>query len=174
MIPQTECRVLFAPESAELRFLPEGPYSLPDGRLSWVAIQHGGSSTVGSVNVLDPASQSNQSFALPGRPGFAFPTTKTGVFVCGVERSVGLFDTSDGSWSEIVTGVDEAVQNTIINDGVAFEDNLIFGCKDLEFQTKKAGLYLWRGADRQLIDLETIRFVLMERQSFAKPTRHCP
>lgn len=138
----TECSVLFRPESEELRFLPEGPYSLPGGRLSWVGIQHGGDSTVGSVNILDLTSGVNESFELPGRPGFAFPTSKSGVFVCGVERSVGLYDTADGSWSELATDIDSDVENTIINDGVVFEDCLIFGCKELEFKTKKAGLYL--------------------------------
>ena len=153
MTTQTECRVLLTPATSELRFLPEGPYSVPNGSLSWVAIQHGGTSTVGSVNILDPATGQNKTHELPGRPGFAFPTTQDGVFVCGVERSLGLFDTGNGTWKEIVGEVDSAVENTIINDGVVFADNLIFGCKDLKFETKKAGLYLWRGADSQLIQL---------------------
>ena len=62
MVTTTECRVLLRPESAVLRFLPEGPYSLPDGKLSWVGIQHGGNSTIGSVNILDLAAGTNQSF----------------------------------------------------------------------------------------------------------------
>jgi len=148
----TECTVLFRPESAELRFLPEGPYSLGDGRLSWVGIQHGGDSTVGSVNVLDPTTGNNHSYALPGRPGFAFPTTKTGVFVCGVERTLGLFDTNDGTWTEFASDIDSAVDNTIINDGVVYDGHLIFGCKELEFKTQKAGLYLWT-ADSRLVKL---------------------
>ncbi|MEQ9409914.1 MAG: SMP-30/gluconolactonase/LRE family protein [Fuerstiella sp.] len=153
MVTTTECQVLFRPDSAELRFLPEGPYALADGRVSWVGIQHGAKATVGSVNILNPATAVNNCFELPGRPGFAFPTSQPDVFVCGVERSLGLFNTATGSWSEFQGGVDDAVENTIINDGVVFQDNLIFGCKDLEFQTKKAGLYLWRGADRRLIQL---------------------
>ncbi|APZ92460.1 ribonuclease III [Fuerstiella marisgermanici] len=152
-VPTTECRVLFQPPTDELRFLPEGPYSLPNGNISWVGIQHGSNSTVGSLNILDPASGTNQSFNLPGRPGFAFPTTKQNVFVCGVERSLGLYDVSDGSWTEILSGIDSDVDNTIINDGVVFDDNLIFGCKELEFKTKKAGLYLWRGRDKKLFQL---------------------
>ena len=149
----TECSVLYRPDSPELRFLPEGPYSLPDGRLSWVGIQHGGTSTVGSVNIYDPSTKTNESFDLPGRPGFAFPTDQPGVFVCGVERSLGFFDSNTGDWTEFATDVDNDVDNTIINDGVVYEDNLIFGCKELEFKTKKAGLYLWRGKDKQLIQL---------------------
>ncbi len=148
----TECRVLFRPETDALRFLPEGPYSLPNGKMSWVGIQHGGDSTVGSVNILDLSSGTNQSFELPGRPGFAFPTSRPGVFVCGVERTVGLFDLNDGSWAELNADIDNKVDNTIINDGVVFADHLIFGCKELEFKTKKAGLYLRRpdGAMTQL------------------------
>lgn len=152
MSTTTECTVLFRPESAELRFLPEGPYSLPDGKLSWVGIQHGGESTIGSVNILDLASGTNQSFELPGRPGFAFPTSTAGVFVCGVERSLGLYNTNDGSWKALATDIDSSVDNTIINDGVVFDGHLIFGCKELEFKTKKAGLYL-QHADGRLIQL---------------------
>ncbi|HAD58582.1 MAG TPA: gluconolactonase [Planctomycetaceae bacterium] len=150
----TECQVLLTPDSAELKFLPEGPYSLPDGRLSWVGIQHGGDSEVGSVNVFDQEA-GNQSFELPGRPGFAFPTTQQGVFICGVERQLGLYNTTDGSWTVLADGIDSNADNTIINDGVVFGDNLVFGCKHLEFNQKIAGLYLWRGSDSQLIQLRT-------------------
>ncbi|MCP4783811.1 MAG: SMP-30/gluconolactonase/LRE family protein [Fuerstiella sp.] len=153
MTIMTECQVLFRPDSDALRFLPEGPYSLNDGRISWVAIQHGGDSGAGSINILDPVAGSNECFDLPGRPGFAFPTSQPGVFVAGVERSLGLFDTNTNAWTELCGGVDSAVENTIINDGVIYGDNLIFGCKDLKFETKKAGLYLWRQHDRSLIQL---------------------
>jgi sugar lactone lactonase YvrE len=73
--------------------------------------------------------------------------------VIGCERSLGLFDTATRSWDEFCVGVDEDVDNTIINDGMAYSDNLIFGTKDLEFATKKAGLYLYRGSDQRLIRL---------------------
>ncbi|MGB4710120.1 MAG: SMP-30/gluconolactonase/LRE family protein [Fuerstiella sp.] len=153
MVMTTECKVLLHPESAALRFLPEGPYSLPQGGLSWVGIQHGAASSVGSVNILDVASGNNVSHELPGRPGFAFPTSTPGVFIAGVERELGLFDTRSGQWTVLCDGVDSSVENTIINDGVIYHDNLIFGCKELEFKTRKAGLYLYRGRDRQLIKL---------------------
>ena len=149
----TETSVLFRPEAAALRFLPEGPYSLCNGCVSWVGIQHGSDSTVGSINILDPSSGVNQSFTLPGRPGFAFPTNREGEFVTGVERSVGFFDTKTDRWAPFVTGVDTDVSNTIINDAVIFEGNLIFGCKELEFKSPKAGLYLWRRRDKFLIRL---------------------
>ena len=147
--------ILFRPDSAALRFLPEGPYTLPDGRMSWVGIQHGADSTVGSINILNPVNGTNESFALPGRPGFAFPTDQPGVFVTGLERSVGLFDSRSATWSPFITNVDSKVSNTIINDAVVFEDNLIFGLKELEFKTKKAGLYLWRRRDQAVIQLRS-------------------
>lgn len=147
------CEVLYRPDSPEHRFLPEGPYSLSGGRLSWVAIQHGAAATVGSVNVLDIRTGVNQSFELPGRPGFAFPTDQDGTFACGVERELGLFNLATATWKVLASGIDSHVENTIINDGVVYEGNLIFGCKDLEFQTRKAGLYLWRAADQQLVTL---------------------
>ncbi|MEZ6042267.1 MAG: SMP-30/gluconolactonase/LRE family protein [Planctomycetaceae bacterium] len=148
-----ETEVLFHPESEELRFLPEGPYTAGPDLMSWVAIQHGAASSSGSINLLDTRTRQNRSFELPGRPGFAFPTTSAGVFVAGVERELGLFDTSNQSWTAFATEVDRNTTNTIINDGVIFEGNLVLGCKELEFKTKKAGLYLWRRSDRQLIQL---------------------
>lgn len=148
-----EAEVLFRPESAALRFLPEGPYSLGKGKMSWVGIQHGADSTVGSINILNLSDGTNQTFALPGRPGFAFPTDCAGVFVIGLERSVGLFDTSSGQFTPLVEGLESAVTNTIINDAVVYDGNLIFGCKELEFKTQKAGLYLWRRSDGKTIQL---------------------
>ena len=150
-----ETEVLFRPASAARRFLPEGPYALPDGRMSWVGIQHGADSTTGSINILDPVSGANECFPLPGRPGFAFPTDQSGVFVTGFERSVGLFDTRTAKWSPFITDVDSNVSNTIINDAVVFEGNLIFGFKELEFKTKKSGLYLWRRRDQTLLQLRS-------------------
>jgi len=149
----TTCDVLHRPASEALRFLPEGPYTANNGCLSWVAIQHGPDATFGSLNLLDVSSTENTSCNLPGRPGFAFPTDKQDVFVIGAERSLGLFDTRSGDWKELATDVDSDVTNTIINDGVVHDGNLIFGCKDLEFATPKAGLYLWRPRDQQLIQL---------------------
>lgn len=148
-----ETEILFRPDSAALRFLPEGPYSLQGGKVSWVGIQHGADSTSGSINLLDVNQLANESFPLSGRPGFAFPTDRDGVFVTGVERSVGLFDLSNGQWTPFVENVESGVSNTIINDAVVFEGNLIFGCKELEFKTKKAGLYLWRRRDGKTIRL---------------------
>ncbi|SMP49933.1 Sugar lactone lactonase YvrE [Neorhodopirellula lusitana] len=151
---------LNVPNTDSLRFLPEGPIPLQkEGWLSWVGIQHGGESRHGSINLLDLATQQNQSFDLPGRPGFAFACSSkddSGLptrFVAGVERALGIFDIRDGSWAPFCEGVDASVSNTIINDGVAHEGNLIFGTKDLAFAEKKAGLYLYRQSDQQLICL---------------------
>ena len=147
-----EACLLLDPGSESLRFLPEGPYPIDENRFSWVAIQHGPTATVGSLNIYDFKTGQNQSHELPGRPGFAFPTDR-GNFVVGAERSIGIFRPEDGSWHPFVEGVDSGVAGTIINDGVLWDGNLIFGTKDLEFKTKKAGLYLWRRSDRRLIQL---------------------
>lgn len=145
--------ILYRPESTELRFLPEGPYSCGPGKLSWVAIQHGADAVTGSLNVLDLASLTNQTFELEGRPGFAWPTDQPGVFVVGLERLVRLFNTVTGEYSDLSEPVDADVEGTAINDGLVFEHGLIFGSKDLEFKTPKAGLYFWRASDRRLIRL---------------------
>lgn len=153
MAQWSDARVLFEPTDVDLRFLPEGPFDLGDGRFSWVGIQHGASARFGSLNIFDTKTGQNQSYRLPGRPGFARPTEDPDKFVVGAERELGVFDIRSGAWSPFCSGVDAAVENTIINDGTAWQDNLIFGTKDLEFKTKKAGLYLFRGRDRKLIQL---------------------
>jgi len=156
--------VLYRPESDALRFLPEGPYPTHhNGGVSWVAIQHGLGATNGSLNLLSFSEEDiqrspthgpkNQSFDLPGRPGFAFPCDDDLTYVVGLERSLGRFTPQTGAWEVFCHGVDSDVDNTIINDGMIWEDNLIFGTKDLEFKTKKAGLYLYRGADNELVRL---------------------
>ena len=150
MTNKTTCNVIHRPESEALCFLPEGPYSIGPNRFSWVGIQHGADSSVGSVNIFDAGGKTNTSYDLPGRPGFAFPTSREGVFVAGIERSLGLFDTVNGGWEEIATGIEDEVDNTIINDGVCFGDKIVFGCKDLEFQTQKAGLYLYNHTNRKV------------------------
>jgi len=146
---------LYRSSDAELRYLPEGPYPLDEGRFSFVAIQHGAEAGNGSLNVFDLASGNNRSHILPGRPGFAFPCDDHESYVVGCERQLALFNPIDNRWTPMVEEVDAGVENTIINDGVVFEDNLIFGTKDLEFSSEKAGLYLYRGKDRQLIALRT-------------------
>jgi sugar lactone lactonase YvrE len=150
-----DASILYRPESPELSFLPEGPYSLGNGRISWVAIQHGADSTAGSVNILDLNTGQNKCHQLPGRPGFAFPTDQHGVFVAGVERQLGLFNTESGEWHVINDQIEDDVDGTIINDGIAFDGNLLFGCKDLQFKDAKAGLYLWRAHDRTLHKLRS-------------------
>ncbi len=144
--------LLYLPDSPSLRFLPEGPYPRGDHQFSWVAIQHGPESVVGSINVYDWLTKTNVSYELPGRPGFAFSTDQ-GNFVAGCERTIGIYSPVEGSWKPIAQGIDADRDGTVINDGVTWDGNLIFGTKDLEFKTKKAGLYLWRGIDQKLFRL---------------------
>lgn len=145
-------QVLYSPSSSALRFLPEGPYPLGNGKFSWVAIQHGPDAKDGSVNVFDLATKTNVSYPLPGRPGFAFPTNQ-GNFVVGCERTIGIFSPASQSYTPFVENIDSDCTGTIVNDGVTWDGNLIFGTKDLEFRTKKAGLYFWRGRDSKLFRL---------------------
>ncbi len=144
--------LLFSPPTSALRFLPEGPYPFGDGKFSWVAIQHGPDVRFGSVNIFDLANQTNVSHILPGRPGFAFETDK-GNFVVGCERTVGIYSPATKQYVSFIDGIDSDCEGTIVNDGVTWDGNLIFGTKDLEFRTKKAGLYFWRAADAKLFRL---------------------
>ena len=149
------CQPIEFDQSESLKFLPEGPFPLGDDAFSWVAIQHGAESTTGSLNrmVRREGVWHNECTRLDGRPGFAFPTDREGVFVAGIERSLGFVDTFDGSFTPFCDTVDADVDNTIINDGIVHGDNLIFGTKDLQFENPKAGLYLYRGRDGQLVQL---------------------
>lgn len=153
MTKTVTAKPLSVPQTDALKFLPEGPIALGDSRFSWIGIQHGPNATTGSLNLYDIKADRNDSFDLPGRPGFAIPCESNDQFVIGCERSLGIFDVAEQCWNPFCDGIDAGVANTIINDGVAYQDNLIFGTKDLEFATKKAGLYLYRGGDRQLIRL---------------------
>ena len=148
----SEAKLLLTPANTALRFLPEGPYPFAPGKFSWVAIQHGADATVGSINVFDFATGENQSYALPGRPGFA-AVTDQGNFVVGCERTIGIFNPATSQFTPLAEGIDGHTTGTVINDGLVWGNNLFFGTKDLEFKTKKAGLYFWRGSDRKLFQL---------------------
>ncbi len=145
-----QLEVLFEPERSELGYLPEGPMDCGSGEISWVAIQHGPDSVSGSLCVLDALSGHNRSVALPGRPGFAFPTDDPDLFLAGIERHVCRVSLSTGECVRLSDEVESGVENTIINDGVEIPEGLVFGCKDLAFQDSKAGLYFWRRADGKL------------------------
>jgi sugar lactone lactonase YvrE len=147
----TDCEVVYRPTTSELRFLPEGPYDLGRQRVSWVAIQHGSEATNGSLNLLDLTTGENVSHPLPGRPGFAFPTENDNKFIIGLERQLIVFDAQTQECEPLTDDViDGDVDGTIINDGELFDGGFLFGCKDVTFQEKKAGLYLWRNSDRSL------------------------
>jgi sugar lactone lactonase YvrE len=151
----TVAQVLYDPPESELRFLPEGPFAIGPGKFLWVGIQHGASANFGSLNIFNTATRENRSYRLPGRPGFARPTENEDEFIAGAERELGIFNVRTGKWTPLCTGVDAQVENTIINDATTWQGNIIFGCKDLEFKTKKAGLYLYRARDRSLIQLRS-------------------
>lgn len=153
MSMRVTAEVLFHPSDERLRFLPEGPYPFARDQFSWVAIQCGPSAKQGAVNIFDWKTKQNTSFDLPGRPGFAFATNQDGVFVAGCERELGLFSIHDRTWKVLASGIDFDREGTVINDGVVWDGNIIFGTKDLEFKTKKAGLYLYRGKDKKVIRL---------------------
>ncbi len=148
-----DAKTLFRPGHAEWRFLPEGPYACASGKFSWVGIQHGATAVTGSLNLFDMETGRNDHFPLNGRPGFAFPAEDGISWVVGLERHVQLFNTKTGAYADVCGPVEEGVEGTIINDGTIFDGGLVFGCKDLKFAEKKAGLYFWRARDRRLFTL---------------------
>jgi sugar lactone lactonase YvrE len=144
----------FDPPSDALRFLPEGPRVLRNcpgnnGKLGWVAIQHGADLLEGSINILDLASQRNQSFPLPGRPGFFAETTRPGVLLVGLERDLILFDLATSRVEKLGVHVTDD-DRVIINDGLAVEGGVLFGTKHLEFNQPIAALYYFDAARRSV------------------------
>lgn len=151
------CRPFFEPPTEELKYLPEGPRLLQnfggsDPLLGWVAIQYGPDQPRGSFNLLDLASRANQTFDLPGRPGFFAETSQPGTIVVGLERRLALFDIETGQVKEtgIVVTDDERV---IINDGIAIPGGLLFGTKHLEVNEKIAALYHYDCEAKRLTQL---------------------
>ena len=78
-----------------------------------------------------------------GTTGVLLPTEAKDVYVAGIERQVMFVDTATGEYRAVSESIDSSVENTIINDGIPFEEGIVFGAKDLEFATKKAGLYFY-------------------------------
>ncbi|MEM6691249.1 MAG: SMP-30/gluconolactonase/LRE family protein [Planctomycetota bacterium] len=156
MTDVTQAVPLDYPSEDDLQFLPEGPVEISECQFSWVAIQHSSTATTGSLCEFDLANQQNTRYDLEGRPGFAFRQAD-GSYVIGLERSLIRFDPTSKRSTTLADGIDADVENTIINDGLQIGDDFVFGCKDLEFATKKAGLYLFRSGDSQLIRLRSDR-----------------
>jgi sugar lactone lactonase YvrE len=151
MTSQFIAKPFYEPSSEDLRYLPEGPRVLRNmagnTALGWVAIQHGADATVGSINVLDLTSGQNQSFLLPGRPGFFAETVQPGLVLIGLERRLVYFDLCTGHLEE--TGIDVTDdERVIINDGLAVEGGVLFGTKDLELTRPFAAVYFFDSATR--------------------------
>jgi sugar lactone lactonase YvrE len=154
-----DCELFYLPSNEELRYLPEGPLLLrnfpsPDPVLGWVAIQHAPDATVGSINLLNLRTLSNDHHPLPGRPGFFAETDEPGVAVIGLERSLVLYSFLERRLLGPTVAVtpDERVS---INDGVAVKGGLLFGTKHLTFTEKVACLYWYDAAGRRLHVLQT-------------------
>ncbi|MFM1870894.1 MAG: hypothetical protein RL398_316 [Planctomycetota bacterium] len=152
-MPEAPMRVLHRPPSAGSRYLPEGPRALARNRLAWITIQAGAEATRGELHVLNVQRNENRTWRLPGRPGFVFGTDRDGVYLLGIERQIGLFDTSTQRFSPLVDGIDHGVDGTIVNDAALCSHGLIFGTKDTAFAERKAGLWFLRRSDLRLFAL---------------------
>ena len=133
-----QAEVVFRPGSDALAYLPEGPCAHGPGQVSWVAIQHGGDTEEGSVNILDLASGENRCHTLPGRPGFAFPTDNPSVFLTGFERKVGFFDVESADWVGTFGEV-EGEEAEEVEALRAEAENARIVAKDLREKELKAG-----------------------------------
>ncbi|MCR9243634.1 MAG: SMP-30/gluconolactonase/LRE family protein [bacterium] len=150
-----EARVLVRP-APEHGYLPEGPRVLPDGRLLWITIQCGATgelATRGAIHTFDLETGESQVTDLPGRPGFALPSEDPNVVLLGMERSLGWLNLQSGEFDEVVTGLDDHCEGTIINDGEPSAHGIVFGMKDTAFAEHKGGLYFLRQHDGELLQL---------------------
>lgn len=143
----TDAEVLFRPEDAADRFLPEGPRPIRlDGRdaLLWVNITTGPDSTSGALYVRFWDDGETETWRLPGRPGFVAPTDRPGVVFVGMDKQVGMFDLDAGTWTRLATIPDDNPR-TMINDGEVVPGGraVVFGTKDVKFTDPIAGLYLY-------------------------------
>lgn len=145
-------RVVHRPRPAH-GWLPEGPRALGAGRLLWVTIQNGADATHGALHVFTTSRGEHRMWPLPGRPGFAFPTDRDGVYLVGMERAIGLFDTGHARFTELASGIDAHTTGTIVNDAALCRHGLVFGCKDTAFREAKAGLWFLRRHDLRLFEL---------------------
>ena len=151
------CRPFYEPESEELKFLPEGPRVLQnfgdaEPLLGWVAIQYGVDKPYGSLNLLNLETRANQTFELPGRPGFFAETSHGGTVVVGIERRFVLLNLETGRVEE--TGIDVTGDERVaINDGIPIPGGLLFGTKHLEFTQEIAALYRYDCESRRITQL---------------------
>jgi sugar lactone lactonase YvrE len=150
---ECEMELFWKSTDAAIRFLPEGPYPASDSSFSWVAIQHSATSVTGSLMISNWQTGEHKRHVLLGRPGFAFPTTAPHIYVIGMERHLVLFNTEKNIYKPVTSECESHISGTVINDAVATHSGIIFGCKDLQFAEKKAGLYFFRLADHKVFAL---------------------
>lgn len=153
----TDAVPLLAPEADEDGFLPEGPrvFTLDDRpALLWVNIQTAADATEGTLHLRYWDTGGTESWTLPGRPGFALPTTRPGVVLVGADHRVGTLDLDTWEWTTLGT-VPEPHPRTIINDAEVTPDGraVVFGTKDTSFAEPCAGLYLLTLGDNRVSQL---------------------
>jgi sugar lactone lactonase YvrE len=153
-VASTEARVLFAPESEEDRYLPEGPQNVTVGgreALVWVNIQTDPDVPRGAIHLRFWDTGERRSWPQPARPGFLAPTNRPDVVFVGREKDLGTLNLLTGEWNRYATIPDDSPR-TIINDGrtVPRGNAVAFGTKDLKFADPVANLYLFTTEDRQV------------------------
>jgi sugar lactone lactonase YvrE len=154
-----EATPFYTPDSAALRFLPEGPrvmqnYPSADPILGWVAIQESFERLPGSMNLLNLRTMENDCHPVPGRAGFFAETDRPGVVVVGLERDLVLYDLQARQLigKPVPVSTDERV---VINDGVAVAEGVLFGTKHTTFKERIACMYLYATATGRLHTLHS-------------------
>jgi sugar lactone lactonase YvrE len=148
----TEAAVWRQPADEEDRYLPEGPRVLAgDDAWSWVNIQRSTMASTGDLFVWNRATSHLTKHHLPGRPGFALPTTHPDRLIVGCDQTIGLYDLCRKSFM-LLTSIPPTTQYTMMNDAqvVSGGDGIIFGTKDPAFRSPAGHLYHFHLQDKSV------------------------
>jgi sugar lactone lactonase YvrE len=148
----TEATVWRQPEHAEDRYLPEGPRVLAgDDAWSWVNIQRSGTASTGDLFVFNRHTELVRKHLLPGRPGFALPTSHPDRLIIGCDQTIGLYDLSRKRFTLLGT-IPQTTSYTMINDAqvVPGGDGIVLGTKDPAFRTPAGHLYHFNVKDKAI------------------------
>jgi len=153
---------LYSTDNPTLRFLPEGVQLLSGGdfddpKVGWVNIREGSDKTIGSLNILSLKTRQNESYQMPGMPGFFVQTETPRVWVTGLTDSLYVVDLRQSQPLILKTRFSVASRpNHMINDGVMTSVGLLFGTKGLPWPEPTGELYLLpSGNPEKLLTIKT-------------------
>jgi sugar lactone lactonase YvrE len=150
----TAAKVFWQPDDEDDGFLPEGPRAITIGgreAVTWVNIQTAPDATRGAIHLRFWDDGEQGVWNLPGRPGFALPTTRPGVLLVGLDKGLATLDLETNETTPLAAIPDDDPR-TIINDAEVVPGGraVVFGTKDTGFKDPVANLYLYTVDDSRV------------------------